>query len=172
MELWYEPRECDFSRDNVIFLLHHYEELSNGKYPIRPSSYTGGNKSRNNNAPFQTAVEIKSELDLRLGQTPFICEGLVCDRKTKREFECRKYSKRCSYRACWQLSRKDGRLLILELSTIRINGQTKDWEREEKYFEDLIEEEQNLISFIASGRYRRRLFYYEYIKKLRNRKEG
>jgi hypothetical protein len=91
-ELFIPANEICFSVGCNVFLLHHYEELENGKYPQRPTDYVGGGRAgRNTKAPFETAAVIKAELDMRLGQSQYPHQS-------------------------WQLNRILGKLIIAELS--------------------------------------------------------
>jgi hypothetical protein len=145
MELWLAPREIDFRLDSILFVLKYFKE---DRYPPEPSGYTD-TRRKSIKVPSMDWNLIKAEVSLRLGQSPYKCDGIYCNRYGKPE-KCEMRNSRCNYLACWQLNRMMGKLLIYELA-----GTDSD-------YSDLDKEEKEALLFISSGKKHRHQFIYHW----------
>ncbi len=66
---WLEPCEIRYCPEQSRWLLERIETLQSGHYPQRPADHVGKRGSRNENAPFVSAVELSAELKHRLERT-------------------------------------------------------------------------------------------------------
>ena len=73
-DIWYEPREIIFSREQMLFLIEFLPLLIEGIWPPNPqgSGYTevpNVQRSRSRHAYFETPCQIAAEVEWRLNRT-------------------------------------------------------------------------------------------------------
>lgn len=163
-EYFIPANQINWRLDSIVFLLNHYDELSDGKYPLDGSASVGSN-SNWRKAPYENVALIKAELDLRLGQTPYICEGFYRNRENQK-VTCDHRQRRCDYLACWQLNRRDGKYLIWLFREYREKNQ------EFMCLEDVPKDDRHLIYFIASGNKHRSITMAMWRHNKKKRKES
>lgn len=94
MELWFEPRQIVFNREQVLWLLAWLLSIREGSWPPDPryTGYTGDvTKSHSHRAPFEASCQVAAELDARIkacGQDGemlhvYYCHGLELTRIAK-----------------------------------------------------------------------------------------
>jgi len=71
MQEHYQPRDINFSTEQVIWILEYLPMLIEGLWPSDPqgTGYTDvamGSKSRSRHAPFETPCQIAAEIEVRL----------------------------------------------------------------------------------------------------------
>lgn len=92
-ELWWEPREIIFNKEQVLWLLAWLLSIREGNWPPdhRYTGYTdalGVTKTRSHRAPFEASCQVAAELDVRIracGQdgemlNAYYCHGLEVSR--------------------------------------------------------------------------------------------
>lgn len=79
-DVWWNPREIIFSKEQILFLIPYFEERL---YPPEPSSsYVDipiGKKQPKSHAPFETPAQIFGELDVRLKRAGIAGKLLVAE---------------------------------------------------------------------------------------------
>jgi len=67
-ESYWTPSEIRFTKEQVLWLLPHLEELREGLYPAnhKETGYVGGNGKNRRTSPFETICLIAAEIDIRL----------------------------------------------------------------------------------------------------------
>ncbi len=73
IEEWFAPADINFSRENMMWLIRHKDELLEGDWPANPwgSSYTDipSIKGGSNEARFVRPCQFAAEVEVRLKQT-------------------------------------------------------------------------------------------------------
>jgi len=72
MDEWYSPREINFNRDQMIWLIEHLEIMRRGEYPPDPqgSRYISvGKRKIKPKAYFEISCQLAGEVDFRLKLT-------------------------------------------------------------------------------------------------------
>jgi len=79
---WWSPGAIKFSREQVEFLLAHYHLLETGLWPpeCRETGYEGASSNRLSNlASYQAAIEMKVDIDARLGRLSQLEHLVICE---------------------------------------------------------------------------------------------
>ena len=82
---WWSPGQILFCSAQVQFLLANYGSLRATRWPTKPSGYIDTHEdvqqSMHENITWQTIIEVRSELNLRMVKLPFLMQNIIFDRR-------------------------------------------------------------------------------------------